>query len=174
MTIYTPENIDEAPETEYCYKGKLYFSDDKRRLSNMLEYCDRYAKRIYNAPITKSLFIEKFMTSYIRSQMDIGHPKLMGQAAEDTFEIYVEYELEGNIGQLYTVDDNMEYGELELYWIGQMYAYMHCLSRLSGKDIYERLPLAEMRHFYITGHEMSMYAAFEKLKGALMYYKNEN
>jgi hypothetical protein len=74
----------------------------------MLEYCDRYAKRIY-----------------------------------------------------------MEYGELELYWIGQMYAYMHCLSRLSSKEIYERLPLNEMRHFYITGHEMSMYAAFEKIKEAL-------
>lgn len=164
--IYHIQDVEHAEATDCCYKGKIYLPDDKRRLANLLEYCDRYAMRNYNAVITKALFAEKFMTSYIRSQMDIGHPKLMGQAAEDTFQIYVDYELNGDIGTLYRYDDQGDYAELELYWIGQMYAYIHCMTRLSSNEIYHRLPLQEMRHFYVTGHEMGLSAAFEKLSGA--------
>ena len=166
MTLYNIQNVSTAQETDTCYKGKLYLPDDKRRMSNMLEFCDRYAMRNYNAVITKSVFVEKFMTSYIRSQMDIGHPKLMGQAAEDTFQIFIDYELKGDIESLYTYDDKDEYAQLELYWIGQMYAYIHCMTRLSSREIYQKLPLQEMRHFYVTGHEMGITAAFEKICGA--------
>lgn len=31
---------------------------------------------------------------------------------------------------------------------------------------YQKLPLQEMRHFYVTGHEMGIAAAFEKIGGA--------
>ena len=56
--------------------------------------------------------------------------------------------------------------DLELYWIGQMYAVLHCLTRKPSMVIYKKLDLNTMRHFYITGHEMGLESAVEHLAGA--------
>lgn len=42
-------------------------------MSNMLEFCYRYAKSNYNATITKSIFVDKFMISYICTRWTFPH-----------------------------------------------------------------------------------------------------
>lgn len=152
---------------EWCYKDDLYLRSDIRVTGYMFEYCDKYAKKLYNFDkLTVKVFVEKFMNSKTREGMDIGWPTYFGQAALDTFEDYVNDELDGNITILSSgVNDYNSFHDGELLWIGRMYAYIHYRTKFSSKDLYKKLPLDIMRHQYVTGHQVSRSIAYENLIG---------
>lgn len=153
-----------------CYKGTIYLSLDMERLGHLFEFCDVYAKNNFNADINRYVFADKFMKSELRALMDIGHPKLLSQAAEDTFIDYVEWELKGDISSLFGNEDKYkdDFVYLELYWIGKMYALSHCKTRLPSKVLIDKLNILQMRHFYVCGHEMSWEVAYDKIKEAFI------
>ncbi len=157
--------------TDHCYEGNLYYADDKKRIAILFEYCNEFALKYYDRELTKAVFIEKFMNSEFRSVMDLGHPAYHSQAAEDTFTEFIE--IGGGINQFYCQSDANDYVYHELFWIGQMYAYAHFKTRKSSRFLWSRLPLDEMRYYYITGHQMSLPSAFERIEEAF-HIEDEN
>lgn len=149
---------------DHCYEGDLYYVDDKKRVAILFEHCNEFALKYYDRELTKAFFIERFMNSEFRSVMDLGHPAYHSQAAEDTFKEFVE--VEGGIVPFYRYNDTNDYAYHELFWIGQMYSYAHFKTRKSSRFLWSRLPLREMRHYYVTGHQMSLPNAFERIKDA--------
>lgn len=149
---------------DHCYEGNLYYADDKKRLAILFEHCGEFALQYYGKKLTVALFVERFMTSEFRSIMDLGHPAYHSQAAVDTFREFVA--VEGGIDQFYQYDDSGDYVYHELFWVGQMYAYAHFKTRKSSRFLWHRLPLSSMRYYYVTGHQISLANAFDRIKDA--------
>ena len=76
-----------------AYVGDLYIQDEFDNIGSLFEKCSQLAKKDYGVQISRSKFIETFMNSHIRKLLDEWHPKLISQAATDTFRAFVEVDL---------------------------------------------------------------------------------
>jgi hypothetical protein len=142
--------------------AELYIGRDMRIMSLLFEYSDTYSKQFYNKKVSRVRVVEKFMQSYARQAMDELNPKLLSQAAADTFCLFVDDDLQGNIELLISNEEDAFFDK-ELYWIGMMYAYIRFKWETYSTEVYKELPLEKMRRFYIWGHQMGYVEAYERL-----------
>lgn len=147
--------------------AKVWGVYEKRYMGFLFENCELYATRNYGVEIVQSKFIDGFMNCYLRELMDGFLPRLLSQAASDTFDAYVDYCLEGDFSSIRGKKE--EYCHAELSWIGQMYAYAHCMTLAPAKEIYKIVGLETMRKIYITGHTVSWSKAFEIMNSYLNF-----
>lgn len=142
----------------------LYAKDDLRVMGHLFEFSDRYAMREFSQVISRVKFIDVFMNSFIRTQMDIYHPRPMGQAAVDTFKDFVEWDLKGNFESILLDKDEADgFNEMGFFWIGQMYAYIRYKTDIPCSEIYKKLDLDTMCNIYIWGHQMSFGGAYRRM-----------
>lgn len=144
------------------FTGDLYLDDDMESMGYLFEFCDEYAKKRYKKRINKEKFVDVFMKAPIRRAMDEWHPKLMSQAAEDTFVNFVDVDLDGDISPI-AGKETARYHDYEMFWIGQMYAFAKNKRRTVHMiDIYKQFPLDEMRRIYVCGHQLEFEKAYER------------
>lgn len=143
---------------------KEYLADDMNRMGFLFEYCDSYAKDIYKVEINKPLFVNAFMKSYIRELMDKGHPRLLSQSSQDTFEAFIETDLQNDLSTIILYSETNEYKTYQMYWIGQMYAYIHFMTSIPSSEIIELLSFDEMVRLYPLGHEMDIEVFYDRIK----------
>lgn len=135
-----------------CYDG-FYLSDDMENMAYLFEFCSKYSSQLYGVVFNPIDFINAFMVSSIRRIMEIGHPRLLSQAAIDTFKMFIEIDCGGNYSQFCRPCEEF-FDYMQLYWCGMMYAFMHYKSKVSSRDLIKRIPLREMLIEYICGHQM--------------------
>lgn len=151
----------------YECADRCYFRDDMRRMGFMFERCSQFAREAFGIEINEIDFLNKFMRSEIRWDMDQGFPKLFGQSSYDTFCLYVEYELYGDYSPLVGKSEFEYFAEYELWWMGQMYVYAHFETGLPMRVLVENFPLDDMRRFYPAGHQLSFRNAFLRIRTAI-------
>lgn len=141
---------------------QVYKNDDCEIMAHMFEASDAYAKRYFNKHIDRSLFVKMFAKSKTRYGMDNNHTKYFGQSADDTFQSYVTDELQGDLDLLTSKGDDT-FKPYELWWIGLMYTNLAYTLQKNFCKVFELIPLETMRHFYVTGHEVSEKQALDNL-----------
>ena len=127
----------------------------------IFEYCDKYCKELFDVEIDKYKFLDTFMRSEIRKQMESGHPMLLSQSGRDTVRKFVLVDLDGNLDIYKGKSQNII--EKQWYWVGWIYAYIHYKSKLSSKKIVNKLPLKKMLKMYYLGHEQSKETFYDRL-----------
>lgn len=148
---------------------KFWLDSDMSNMGHMFEYCDQFALRNYGVRnFDKLKFINDFMNSPIRKKMELGHPRLISQAAEDTFILYIDVDLKRNISR-YNLGEQkpQRFRQDELYWVGWFYAYAHYRADMKSCDLIKKLPLNFMLRQYHLGHEMGVDVFYDKIKEAL-------
>ena len=143
-----------------CYDD-WWLPRDMENMGYIFEYCDKYCKELFNVEIDKYKFLDTFMRSEIRKQMESGHPMLLSQSGRDTVRKFVLVDLDGNLDIYKGKSQNII--ENQWYWVGWIYAYIHYKSKLSSKKIVNRLPLKKMLKMYYFGHEQSKETFYERL-----------
>lgn len=148
-----------------CY-DEFWLYKDMENMGYLFEFCNQYCKELFhiNYRIDEKKLISSFMKSDLRALMEIGHPKLLSQAAQDTLEDFIKIDCDGNIEQFKTVGKHVEYKHLQLYWVGWIYAYIHYQSKQPSKIIIEKLPVQEVLRDYKLGHEMDKEVYYDKIK----------
>lgn len=151
--------------SDECY-DEWWLSKDMENMGYIFEYCVKYCIELYNVYIDKKRFLNDFMCSNIRREMETGHPRLLSQSAFDTIKAFVKYEKRNRIEQYKSGDFNEyeEYGFNQFYWVGWMYAYIHFCTKLSSRNIIARISLDEMLDLYYLGHEMDKTVFFEHIR----------
>lgn len=155
----------EGLENFICY-DEFWLSKDMENMGYFFEYCEDYCREILgdaHFDLDKEKFIESFMKSDCRALMEVGHPTLLSQAAYDTVRNFIEVDNNNDMEAFRLKGEQLEYGHMQLYWIGWMYAYIHFMSKVNSNTIIEKLPLKEMLIDYKTGHEMSKETYYEKI-----------
>lgn len=149
---------------DVCY-DEFWLPSDLENMGYIFEYCDYFCKKLFDTNIDKIKFLTDFMKSKCRHEMEIGHPQLLSQAAEDTVEDYVKVDLNTVNLKKYASNKNYDdYAENQFYWVGMMYAYIHYMTKKPSKWIVEKMPIESMLEEYYTGHQMSEDAYFNKIK----------
>ena len=110
------------------------------------------------------------MISNIRAEMESGHPQLLSQAAISTVRKFISVDNSGDTLKFKSDNPNEkdDYSHYQLYWVGWMYAYLHFQTKLSSKELIEKLPLDTMLEHYYLGHEISKESYFSKVKHILI------
>ena len=137
-----------------CCYDESWLYKDMENMGFIFEYCERYCKRIYRKKIDPILFLDAFMRSPIRAEMEIGHPKLLSQAGIDTVRNFVDVDLDGDLSK-FKAQRKYCFNKNQLYWVGWMYAYVHFMTKMPSKEIVEKFTIEGMLDFYYLGHEMS-------------------
>lgn len=75
---------------------KWWLHQDMENMGYLFEYCDKYCKELFGISIDKHKFLNKFLSSNIRYEMDTGHPMLLSQAAKDTVDKFITVDCAGN------------------------------------------------------------------------------
>ena len=143
-----------------CY-DEWWLPRDMENMGYIFEYCDKYCKELFNVEIDKYKFLDTFMRSEIRKQMESGHPMLLSQSGRDTVRKFVLVDLDENLDIYKGESKNII--ENQWYWVGWIYAYIHYKSKLSSKKIVNRLPLKKMLKMYYLGHEQSKETFYDRL-----------
>lgn len=132
-----------------------WLSRDMDNMAYIFEYSEKYCKKIYGVDIDQEKFINEFMRSNIRYEMETGHPMLLSESAQDSVEKFINVDNLGNIDKFKRRGKKQYYNDHQLYWIGWMYAYLHYEEDILSRDLIELLPLDVMLHDYYLGHEVS-------------------
>lgn len=143
-----------------CY-DEWWLPRDMENMGYIFEYCDKYCKELFDVEIDKYKFLDTFMRSEIRKQMESGHPMLLSQSGRDTVRKFVLVDLDENLDIYKGKSQNII--ENQWYWVGWIYAYIHYKSKLSSKKIVNRLPLKKMLKMYYLGHEQSKETFYDRL-----------
>lgn len=151
---------------------KWWLSSDMENMAYIFEYCDKYCREIYGVEIDKQKFLNQFMVSNIRFEMETGHPMLLSESARDTVERFVDADNHGNIKQ-FIGDGRSEYSYCkdQLYWVGMTYAYIHFKFDILSRELIKNLPLKQMLQDYYLGHEMDIEVYCDKIKDRLGKHK---
>ena len=144
-----------------CYDD-WWLPRDMENMGYIFEYCDKYCKELFNVEIDKYKFLDTFMRSEIRKQMESGHPMLLSQSGRDTVRKFVLVDLDENLDIYKGKSQNII--ENQWYWVGWIYAYIHYKSKLSSKKIVNKLPLKKMLKMYYLGHEQSKETFYARLQ----------
>lgn len=154
----------------YSEDIKLFFNDEMDRMGYLFEYCDKLAESKYGFRLSKGKFVRVFMNSGVRASMDnFRCSRFFVEPMEFIFKNFIEVDLRGDFSPLELAEgeENDYYAHLELFWIGQAYTYIHHKSGISSECLYEMFPLETMRDYYITGHQLSFYGFYERMKWML-------
>ena len=143
-----------------CYDD-WWLPRDLENMGYIFEYCDKYCKELFDVEIDKYKFLDTFMRSELRKQMESGHPMLLSQSGRDTVRKFVLVDLDGNLDIYKGKSQNII--ENQWYWVGWIYAYIHYKSKLSSKKIVNKLPLKKMLKMYYLGHEQSKETFYDRL-----------
>lgn len=148
----------------------FWLRDDMMTMSNLFEYSDRYAQMVYGFTgiWDRFKFAEELMNSAMRHEMDLGHPQLLSESIREVFEAYITVDCNGDFEKYRTVEPNPELAANQMYWVGAAYAYIHYHADMLSKDVYKKLPLEEMLHYYITGHQLDYDQFYDSIKDALL------
>lgn len=160
--IYKIHEFEDVHENA-CYDS-FYLYEDMENMGFLFEYGGRYGLKLFGVKIHPIDFINAFMISTCRRTMECGNTTMLCEAAEDTFERFIRVDCAGDIQQ-FVRPLKQGFYDNQLYWCGEMYAYMHFRSKLSSRKLIERFPIRELLLDYTCGHEMSeeaYYAHVEK------------
>jgi len=152
---------------EYDCYDEFWLNSDLDNMSYIFEFCDKYVRQIKGVDwhIDEIKFLTAFMNSMCRQTMEIGHPKLLSQAAYNTIEAFIEVDCNNDISEFrFTGVERRKFAHYQLFWVGHMYAYIHYHTKLSSPEIIARRSIEEMLEDYWTGHEMSDENYFDKAK----------
>lgn len=58
--------------SKHCY-GKWWLRKDMENMGYIFEYCDKYCKSLFGVDIDKLNFLNAFMVSNLRLEMETGH-----------------------------------------------------------------------------------------------------
>lgn len=144
-----------------CY-DEWWLPRDMENMSYIFEYCDSYCKQLYGLEIDKNIFLNSFMCSNIRKEMETGHPTLLSQAGYDTVKKFVEVDCQKNIQQF--KGSTQDAYPNQYYWVGMMYAYLHFETKKSSEELLQILPLDTMLQMYYLGHEQSRETVYRHLQ----------
>lgn len=161
-----------------CY-DEWWLPKDMENMGFIFEYCDLYCRDAYGAEIEKISFLEAFMKSKLREEMETGHPQLLSESARDTVEKFIEVDCDSDIDRFLTdTDVNKEYAHDQFYWIGWMYAYLHFRSKLPSSGIVRILSVKDMLQQYYLGHEMDKETYYrsihDRLSGGFQRFKEDD
>lgn len=135
----------------------FWLKSDMENMAYLFEYCDKYCKQLFRTTIDKEKFLNKFMRSDIRKEMEAGHPKLLSQSAIDFVEDYIEVDCDGDVKQFKCAPKQCKkYIHNQMYWIGWMYAYLHHKENIPFEDLVELLTIKDMLDYYYFGHELDL------------------
>lgn len=116
---------------------------DRENMAYIFEYCEKYCLEIYNVQIDREKFINAFMVSNLRREMENGFPDLIFRAAKEIIKKYVEVDLEGNIEQ-FRGEPSKGYEEGQWYKAGEIYTYIHYYNEKTSRKLLELIPLKDM------------------------------
>ena len=163
--------------TNYIMSGVCYdecwLRKDMENMGYLFEYCDKYFRDTYNIEVDKKKFINTFMRSRFRVEMERGHERMLSQSALDSLKMFISVDCQGNAEQFKqqpssssnpTEVDEQSYAYHQFYWVGWMYAYLHFREKISSKRLIKLLPLDLMLEHYHLGHEMSKEVYYEHIK----------
>jgi len=139
-------------EKKNCYE-QWWLRKDMENMGYIFEYCNKYCQKLFGVKINRKKFINAFMKSNLRYEMETGHQRLLSQSAIDTVKMFIEIDCNNNIEQ-FRQDTKEVYKYHQLYWIGWMYAYLHFRENILSRDLIQLLPLDVMLKHYKLGHEM--------------------
>lgn len=143
--------MEEEKKNSYDF---WWLRKDMENMGYLFEYCHKYCMQLYGVSIDTEKFLDEFMRSDIRREMETGHPRLLSQSAYDTVKKFIEVDHEGNIEKFKEDKEKRSYRENQLYWVGWMYAYIHYEMDILSRDLIKVLPLELMLEQYYLGHEM--------------------
>lgn len=149
-----------------CY-DKFWLYRDMDNMAYIFEYCEVYCNEIYGVKhIDKIKFLDAFMRSRFRKEMEQGQPRFLSQAAYDSIKMWVDVDYNKDLTPFIVQEEQM-FREKQLYWIGWIYAFIHYKSKLSSKTIVNKLPIEDMLNRYYLGHEMSKETFYNHIKDGL-------
>lgn len=144
----------------------FWLEHDMENMAYLFEFCDKYFEELYGVEIDRMKFVVDFMKSEMREYMETGNPRMLSQSAKDSIRMYVRTYMKGDIEQYKREEDSddLYLESYQMYWVGQMYALIHYEEDILSYDLMEILPLHEMLHNYICGHQMDEYAYLKRLE----------
>lgn len=162
----------EKRNTYYDY----WLSKDMENMGYLFEYCDTFCHQYLEKQgettllckyVDRDKFLNTFMCSKMRLEMEDNHPKLLSQAAIDSFFLYIEVDCKGDIEQFLTDTEPASLPKNMYYWVGWAYSYIHHQADIHFKDLVSLLPLNYMLENYHVGHEMDISIFYDKVKERL-------
>ena len=149
-----------------CY-DKMWLRKDMENMGYIFEYCNKYCLELYNVTVDRLKFIDKFMSSKFRREMETGHPRMLSQAAYDSVKMFIDVDCNGDCKQFEVDKKESKLAYRQLYWIGWIYAYLHFNERVYSDLLVKALPIEFMLNEYWVGHEMSKEVYYEHIKDTL-------
>lgn len=147
-----------------CY-DEWWLRKDMENMGYIFEYCNKYCNRLFGVDIDRIKFLNAFMISQLRFEMETGNERLLSQSAEDSARMFIEVDCDNEINQFKSTKDTINnYAYHQLYWVGWMYAYLHFKQDILSRELIKILPIEEMLEHYYLGHEMSKEVYFEHIK----------
>ena len=116
---------------------------DRENMAYIFEYCEKYCLELYNVQIDREKFINAFMVSNLRREMENGFPDLIFRAAKEIIKKYVEVDLEGDIEQ-FRGEPSKGYEKGQWYKAGEIYTYIHYYNEKTSRKLLELIPLKDM------------------------------
>ncbi len=143
--------------------NRLYLWDDMQKMGYMFDNCKKMIDNLFGVEVDEIKFLTAYMGSLNREAMEQGEPRLCSQATETTLEMFVNINLKGDLGPFIGSTD-YDFEDKQMYWVGYMYAYLHYHEDIKSRDLVKILPIEDMLHLYITGHQMSESAVYNRIK----------
>ena len=158
------EDIMDSKKNSY---DEWWLRKDMQNMGHIFEYCPKYFLELYNVSIDRIKFLNAFMRSKCRYEMETGDPRLLSQAAIDTIEDYICYEHHEDPDVFVSDIQEPEHPTDQFYWIGWMYAYIHFKHDILSADLIEVKPLNHMIYDFYLGHEMDKEVYYQQIKDSL-------
>ena len=130
---------------------EIFYSQDMKQMGGLFEIA-------YNRGYNMNVFIPTFMNSKTRELMDNWHPALSNGPIHYIISWFID-----EVGDIEKSD--LCYPENCMRWVGMMYAYLIYYTSMSSKELINEIPLDDMLHYYITGHQMEFKTYADKLFG---------
>lgn len=159
MKIYKKYNSYQLDSLQY----------DVLSMSYLFEYCLEYFKIYYGIRADRNKFVDSFLRSSCRAEMELGHPKLINQSSLETFRDYIDVDLDGKFFNFKAEKYKRNLNVKDMYyWIGGLYALMHYLFDVKTKDLLLVYTLETAKRDYYMGHEVGYGGYISRIREPLM------
>lgn len=150
--------------SKHCY-DKWWLRKDMENMGYIFEYCNKYCNKLFGVDIDRIKFLNAFMISQLRYEMETGHERLLSQSAEDSIRMFIEVDCDDEIEQFKRTKETIDsYAYHQLYWVGWMYAYLHFRQDILSRELVKIIPIEKMLEHYHLGHEMSKEVYYEHIE----------